>query len=1461
MSDNYGGGVSRVLDAKGRQFTLTLWQQGKPPCDAELNLLQEIGTEWTRRAVLSGTPSGWLANDTNAAQDFSTSALWSNWFRFGRQGTTTEASPPLWAVVNGWLVPVTGTRTGSPPGSPNDTDTWNLIALDPPPSNSGDFRIDYVFLEVWLARVPPNPSTLNKPRADSIYRYGNVEGGANFIADDIVDPALGFETTQRVQLQYRIRVVKGLIGLATNPDGFDPNVVKAQGAAAAPITGTNSVFVNMRNVLGDPGLWRAGDGTANALGTVDGYTYAIPIAAVFRRNSVAWSGHPSQNLNGAFNRNPAAIDRTGIKTFSVSGAISDSIPAVPLITNAGGINATQLSLTLSPYQYIPMPESPTSAVLIKVGEELMRYQNLEVTGGVATLHLTERGANGTRAEAHPAGAVIEVMSGRPDGLFSDQIATTDILDLRHAVNPNGFDYDALLKGNLDKLLRGQLRANWKRTGFGPQGPFLPYQDMIGAAAGTGITKLDAPDGIRLAFSDAAVPQKVEFLLEANGGPAPSSVNDIWSPGNFITAYQTYAGAPAASFSPLDTISLTLQDLRAGLPGGDADQVRWLDNSTLDTVQVWIEGETNPVNPNLFTTSYDGLGNLVILLGPNFPVVTAPRKLKVTATVQYGPGRGLSRRADAIHSLAFTDLDLETVTHMAGIPNTDFRLRTAWAPLWSKFRGSMFKGLLPVTAEAYADLGSKTIVLQPLRRLAWPDTDGLYTMDGTAANPRPTAHTTGSAGQATPDTTTFQDLTPGVNFTLNCQAGDALVITSGPQPGRYTVLTVAVNTLTVERKFPLTVGLAGLTYSVYRAQGLMPTFKRDGVTPKWTTTDPLGVFSGSVGAPASTKNMYVTLPRNMVPGWGEYRLPIYTSDDVSQNGTFAEGINFMCLSGTGAAPMTDADKNYVPYAFDTGTIATFTTWNNVGAGSTAPYNAKTGTGNAYCGMRKFTDSRGLGRQGLELPPFYGIARLWAVYEAQDYFTNHSSYNEFTRLPDPGHAVNLLKQDFDGPVFWVEIDDDGDSTFILNADAIDISRAAFNPIASFAAGEFVIEASIFGFDRDSFDISKEFRLVLTRTGVSATTMRSERADVIRSKNLNEPITGGVFLLPFAAANASIVVNYSRTPYMGDAFGTQTSYQDISHYAGPLTTTDAWDISSTRLDLNSLTRPNQKPLEVLAAVGFSTTLGTGRLAGDVSTGSLDIRNIGYEDMAAYPPASAVADRPATLPMAFAGDPVSLTGTNYLGCTERLPLGSLFRDKDFRGTALTGSYGNVPLLYWGGEQGLPASASLAKTKAADYAELDLSTADVASGQPGEVVVHVDGNQSNYALLTNYRTFRGGSAFTASGPHPGGEVGGVLPAVTALAGHANVLHGKAFLVRNEPTMYGPAEASAGDELMMLVVTTVIRHTNAATLDGVVAIGTNGTFEGYSAADLYRIEGRPLVCDNVRLSVNPSSIVLPNRAV
>jgi len=1341
MTDNFGPNVSRVLSPAQASYKTVVFQAGRPPLDSEMSFAQQIAAEWDRLHVLTGTPSGWLDDAINPQDSYVTSVNYSNWFQYGDQ-QAGERQSIMWAVVNGWIVPVTGTLTGAPPGSPNDSDTWNRITLPPPPANTGDARIDFAFLEVWQARVAPNPSTTNKPASSAVYRYGNVEGGASFIADDMQDPQIGFETSQRIQLQYRIRIASGLVGLASYPDGFDPSVVKGQGTATTP---SSYVFTNMRTELGDPGLWRAGDGTQNSLGTVDGYTYAIPICGVFRRNSVGWAGDPSQNLNGAFNRNPLAVDRTGYKTFALAPTI------------VGGITATSTSLTLSSVVNLSIPLTPVTPVAIQIGDEILYYS--VITG--TTMTLSARGAFGSKAEAHKTGSTIKTVSGRPDGLFADQVAKTDILDLRHVVSPNGFDYAALLKGNLDKLLRGQLHSTWKRSGGGPQGTFVAYQDKVSATPGAlGVTKLDAPDGIRQIFAEPASLQPVIIPISS---PASTSTSPQAIGGTLGAAFNTGVTAihPAGTgFQPGDIITISRSLFLNSLPGSDSDQLHLLADNTYFSIR--FMGETTDCSNTTYSLSNDGSGNLLITFGGGFTV----RNLGafITLYVQYGAGRGMSRKPDAIHSVAYLSASPNILVQQQGLPAGNQPIRTTWAALWSKFQAGPFNGHLASTAEAYADPGSKSVILTPFRR---------HTFSGP-----------------------------------NFKSTQKYVNTGNPSDAQF---------------------------------GAMPAYTPGG-SPKWTTTDPLGVFSGYSDPTTARANMCVILPRRLMPGYGEVRVPILYSD----SGNFAEGINFAFSAPKGGTPGNDY-TNFVPPTDGSGaaTYGVFSTLNLTNSTPVA-YNTAYTDGLLIAGMRFFTDTRGLNRQGLELPPFYGIARLFAVYEAQDYKAHGSAYNPTTRAFVGTGATNLLRQNFSGPTFWIESDVDGDPTFILNADAIDITKSP-NAISAFNSAHYVIESSIFGCDRGAFDLSQDCRIVLSRTRNEGTT-----AGVTMATNPS-------FVLPGAPEiGDEIAINYSRTPYQGDAWGSQQAQSDIGYKPGPLATSVRYQLLNSVLDQANLTRPNQKTLEVLAGVHFVTTLGTGRFSGSVPTSNDDFRNVGFESWLPLP-TTPVDARPTIQPTALnALERVMTLGTEYLGCIERLPLGALFRDKDFRGNyvsglTLTQNGVNGPLSMGYGAPGL-MGASIAPDNNLEYTVIPAHTASISSGSAGEIVVHVDGDAGNYNVVTNFRTNRGGSAFTASG-FAGGDIGGILPGSSGNTTSGGILSGIAMLVRNVPTSIGSTEVSAGQELMLLIATTARAQNSGANLN-TVQVSTSGTGEGYSAVDLYRISGHPITNDSSREIVDPTIIKL-----
>lgn len=159
----------------------------------------------------------------------------------------------------------------------------------------------------------------NKPTQDTIYRNGCVQApGPVNLPDDLADPVIDAETTQRVQVQWRIRVTgqSEAVNFKTQPFGFENPNVLAQGATVAPVVGYPFVPADTSTVVAgssavaygqrDGGLWVAGDGTsgaAAALGTADGFVYAIPVAMVFRRNDAYLGGagvgfDPLNNTNG-----------------------------------------------------------------------------------------------------------------------------------------------------------------------------------------------------------------------------------------------------------------------------------------------------------------------------------------------------------------------------------------------------------------------------------------------------------------------------------------------------------------------------------------------------------------------------------------------------------------------------------------------------------------------------------------------------------------------------------------------------------------------------------------------------------------------------------------------------------------------------------------------------------------------------------------------------------------------------------------------------------------------------------------------------------------------------------------------------------------------------------------------------------------------------------------------------------
>jgi len=525
MSLDFGNGVSRTLDAIKRQFSSVVWQAGKPPLDSESNLGNQVAWENLRQLVRGMMPSGFIMDPTRSLADYQFNPQWANLFKFGNprvpQGLLEgpEQDPIIWANVNGWIIPVLGTQIEE------EGDLSNWVKLYPPPET--DRRIDFLYLEAWQCRVDPNPSTVNKPSASTLWKYGNVLYGGTNLTDDLEDPAIGMETTGRIQVQYRLRVHGGegagigsSVALSVHPDGLGDPYVYGQGTATDPVSGFS--FENMREDLGDPSLWRAGDGDPNnTLGTIDGYTYAIPIAAIFRRNSmdfmaVAQAGNPVQN--GAFNRTPSSSGLPnpldGANELATATLTNDLGP-----TDGAGISDVVVSVTNLVGSGWDDPAHSLSSVFIVLDDEIVGISAVDDTALTITIPAGERGRWGTAAVGHAEGTELRFFNTRPDFIYADEINSQDLMDLRHGVNANDWDFERLLRHNVAALAKNELRSAWKNAGAGDtQGVKVEEVDYLWADGTTDVPNhtepLDGPDGVRYIWSDAATIQpEVTLLLD------------------------------------------------------------------------------------------------------------------------------------------------------------------------------------------------------------------------------------------------------------------------------------------------------------------------------------------------------------------------------------------------------------------------------------------------------------------------------------------------------------------------------------------------------------------------------------------------------------------------------------------------------------------------------------------------------------------------------------------------------------------------------------------------------------------------------------------------------------------------------------------------------------------------------------------------------------------------------------
>ena len=253
----------------------------------EANEMQWMQNELRADLIRKEYYSGVYKKETNDI--ISSASIFSN----NSQIFNSFLIKPIIANINGYFIDVIGNNGYKNQGDISgiydniDIKKLNYIQLPDPPKNGNYY--DFIYLEMNFVELR---------FSDTIWFNGNRNNSFGSIPNDLFDRRVNGETNRRIQLQWNINVARVPMDHSTFTGAlFD----ESMNAIYTPAKGSyhkNSLYgfwnattsLDNKTDSDDIGLWIAGKGLQYndeiaPLHTINGYSYAIPLFKVIRRNT------------------------------------------------------------------------------------------------------------------------------------------------------------------------------------------------------------------------------------------------------------------------------------------------------------------------------------------------------------------------------------------------------------------------------------------------------------------------------------------------------------------------------------------------------------------------------------------------------------------------------------------------------------------------------------------------------------------------------------------------------------------------------------------------------------------------------------------------------------------------------------------------------------------------------------------------------------------------------------------------------------------------------------------------------------------------------------------------------------------------------------------------------------------------------------------------------------------------